>query len=135
MRAAPLLALALAGCAAGVGTSGPVALDQTQRAGPLLVTPVKVVEDSRCPDDARCFAPGRVVVRAVVEDGWGQVERRFTLGEPADVGSGRLLVLDGVTPGRSRELTAFTGPYRFHFSAVRRDGRPPAPAALAPPTA
>jgi hypothetical protein len=113
-----LVPLALAACARP-GLPGPVALDQPQRAGRLLVTPIKVVEDSRCPDTARCAEPGEVVVRAVVQGGgFTQLERQFVLGRPVAVGPSRWLMLDTVEPGVSRELTAFTGPYRFHFSEV-----------------
>lgn len=124
MRIFPLLLvpLALAACARP-GLPGPVALDQPQRAGRLVVTPIRVVEDTRCPDDARCPEPGaergKVVVRAmVVGDGFSQVERQFVLGRPTPVGPRRWLMLDTVEPGISQELTAFTGRYRFHFSEV-----------------
>lgn len=120
MRTLPLLLvpLALAACARP-GFPGPVALDQPQRAGRLLVTPIKVVEDSRCPDNARCVDAGKVVVRAVVVgDGFSQVERQFVLGRPTAVGPRRWLMLDTVEPGISQELTAFTGRYRFNFSEV-----------------
>lgn len=115
----PLFAAgALAGCVTA-GSPGPVALDQTQSAGRLLVTPIRVEEDSRCPDNARCIDAGKVVVRAVVDGGgFAQLERKFTLGRPAAVGTRRWLMLDSVEPGASQETTAFTGRYRFHFSEV-----------------
>jgi hypothetical protein len=118
----PLLLLALlplAACATTRGDRGPVALDQTQDLGRVSVTPIKVEEDSRCPENARCAEPGKLVVRAVV-DGWGfsQLERQFTLGRPVAVDGRRWLVLDGAEPGPSQELTAFTGRYRFHFAEV-----------------
>jgi len=113
-----LVPLALTACARP-GLPGPVALDQPQRAGQLLVTPIKVVEDSRCPDTARCEDSGKVVVRAmVIGDGFSEVERQFVLDRPTPIGTRRWLMLDTVEPGISRELTAFTDPYRFHFSEV-----------------
>jgi len=119
MRVPPFLALLpLAACVSAGGT-GPVALDQTQRAGRLLVTPIKVEEDSRCPPAGSCEEPGRLVVRAVVDGaGFSQLERRFVLGRPVAVDATRYLVLESVEPGLDQELTAFTGRYRFHFAEV-----------------
>jgi len=122
MRAFPLLPIAmlaclLAGCATA-GFDGPVALDQTQSLGRLDVTPIKVEEDSRCPDPA-CTEPGKLVVRAVVDGaGFSQVERQFVLGRPAPVDARRWLVLESAEPGPSQQLTAFTGGYRFVFREV-----------------
>jgi len=119
-NATPMLAflLTLSACAT-TGYTGPVALDQTQRAGRLLVTPIKVEEDSRCPDNARCVDGGKVVVRAVVEgSGFSQLERQFVLGRPVAVDGRRWLVLQSVEPGISQDLAAFTGRYRFRFAEV-----------------
>ena len=113
---APLVALTA--CATVQGRAGPVALDQAQRVGRLLVTPIKLEEDSRCPMNARCVWAGRVVVRGAIDDGRTRLERTLTLGEPAEPG----VVLDGVTPDRvGGAPPLLSGDYRFHFSAVKPD--------------
>jgi hypothetical protein len=68
----PLLAaLGLAACAT-VPTAAPIRddglahLGEATRVGKLVVTPRLVVEDSRCPINARCVWAGRAVVRTDV---------------------------------------------------------------------
>lgn len=113
---APLIALTA--CATVQGSAGPVALDQTQRVGRLLVTPIKLEEDSRCPMNARCVWAGRVVVRVRIDDGRGRLERKLTLGEPAEPG----VVFDGVTPDRMGGAPPLlSSDYRFHFSPLAPD--------------
>nr|MCU0733764.1 hypothetical protein [Hyphomonas sp.] len=81
-RLAPaVLALGLAACAVipdvprpesiAVPQGSAVALGQAVEVGPVVVTPMEVVEDSRCPINARCAWPGRLVVRPRIDGaGW-----------------------------------------------------------------
>ncbi|HEU0044939.1 hypothetical protein [Sphingomonas sp.] len=107
-----LLPLALAACATLPPATGPVHLDQPQRVGRFVVTPLAVEEDSRCPMNARCVRAGRTVVRVAITDGRERLERKLVLGEPASPG----LVLDSVTPERMAGADAPPVDYRFHFS-------------------
>ena len=109
-----LLPLALAACATLPSAAGPVALDQPQQLGRFVVTPLAVVEDSRCPMNARCVWAGRVVVRVAIEDGRERLERKLVLGEPAAPG----VVLDGVTPDKMAGADAPAMDYRFQFSTA-----------------
>ena len=45
----------------------PVALRQPVQAGPVVATPMTVVEDSRCPEIARCGWAGRLVVTTRID--------------------------------------------------------------------
>ena len=80
-------ALSLAACAtvsatAPVRTDGLAAIGQSTRAGPFVVTPRTVVEDSRCPINARCVWAGRLVLRARIGgEGWSETAN-LTLGQP-----------------------------------------------------
>lgn len=113
MRSLLLLPLALlAACVTGRETPGPVALDQTQRVGRFLVTPIDLQEDSRCPYNARCMWAGQVVVHVAIDDGRSRIERNLTLGKPAD----SEVVLDGVTPDREAGAATLPSDYRFHFA-------------------
>ena len=119
MRYTLALLIPLAACATMPVERGPGALEQTQRVGPLRVTPVNVVEDSRCGQNARCVWGGRVVVRVEINGDGERLERNLTLGEPVDVGSRRLM-LDGVTPERDRGSELSVAAYRFHFALADR---------------
>lgn len=121
MRMLALLAPAalLGGCVmtAAAVTDSPVAIGQAQRVGALRVTPLDVVEDSRCPMNARCIWAGRVVVKVAIARGSDRLERRLTLGEATQTDLGRIL-LDSVTPARSTTTgTIDPADYRFHFDS------------------
>jgi hypothetical protein len=101
----PLLtALALSACttlpsAAQVRGDGRAGLNEATRVGAFVVTPRALIEDSRCPINARCVWAGRAVVRAEVAGlGWRETIN-LTLGEP--VTTHRLvLALTSVEPGK-----------------------------------
>lgn len=106
----------LAACAvipAATRSDGFAAIGQRTLVGGATVAPVSVIEDSRCPMNARCIWAGRVVVSATVSRG-GMVERRqFTLGEPTDG-----IVLDSVEPGRMTDRQIKPAEYRLHFDVA-----------------
>ena len=99
-----MAAVGLAACAT-VPASGPVRSDglaglgQSTRVGAVVVTPQAVVEDSRCPINARCIWAGRLVLRARIDGaGWGETTS-LTLGQPyATHGVGLALV--SAEPGK-----------------------------------
>lgn len=99
---------------------GSAALHQTTQAGPLRVRPERVVEDSRCPMNARCIRAGRVVVEATVWDAGHAQSRSLILGETALTAAGELM-LDSVEPSTQTGTAIAPGDYRFHFSY--RDAR------------
>ncbi len=76
-----------------------VALGQTAYVDGPKIRPIKVMEDSRCPMNARCIWAGRVrlLVAWVKADGEQQVE--LTLGEPAPLADGTL-TLTAVNPSK-----------------------------------
>ncbi len=106
MRSAlPLLAaLALSACATlpaavPVRSDGLAHLHEATRVGSLVVTPRAVIEDSRCPINARCVWAGRAVVRTqVVGPGWRET-RNLALGERVET-HGTTLTLTSLEPGK-----------------------------------
>ncbi|MCE7796973.1 hypothetical protein LWE61_10425 [Sphingobium sufflavum] len=109
--------LALTGCVHGPGTplrEGPARLGETVSVGGPSVRPVRLVEDSRCPDNARCIWAGRVVVRALVSGGRWSRTMDLTLGQPAPVADGALTLV-AVTPGKSTTRPVRPRDYRFTF--------------------
>ncbi len=93
-----------------------VAFGQTAYVDGPKIRPIKLIEDSRCPMNARCIWAGRVRILAawVKADGERQVE--LTLGEPIQIADGALTLTD-VKPsrmaGNGKELVP--SDYRFSF--------------------
>lgn len=114
---AAIASLALAGCAATAGPTaeGPARLGQTVYVDGPRVTPVRVIEDSRCPMNARCIWAGRVVLRATVRGGAWKRTLDLTLGEPVPVADGAL-TLTSVTPDRRTDRQIAPRDYRFTFA-------------------
>ncbi|MDQ3078421.1 MAG: hypothetical protein M3R03_00270 [Pseudomonadota bacterium] len=104
----PLAALALGACATvplvavpatAVRGDGLAGLGETTRVGKLVVTPRILVEDSRCPINARCVWAGRAIVRAdVTGPGWRET-LDLTLGHRLGT-HGTTLTLTSVEPGK-----------------------------------
>ncbi len=98
-------ALALSACATTSAPGSPIRSDglatmgRPTRVGAQVVTPQQVVEDRRCPINARCVWAGRAVVRTqVVGPGWRET-RNLALGERVDT-HGTTLTLTSLEPGK-----------------------------------
>jgi hypothetical protein len=113
-----LVPLALAACAT---TPGPDADGVTHAAlgqrvyldGPY-VTPLEVLEDSRCPSDVQCIWAGRLRISARIELGSGSETRELTQGEPVQVADGTLELFE-VTPYPKSDVPVAAKDYRFGF--------------------
>lgn len=98
-------AITISGCATAPMAALPVrgdglaAIGQPTRVGQLVVTPQAVVEDNRCPINARCVWAGLLVLRTSIDGaGWRETVN-LTLGEPfATHGAGLALV--SAEPGK-----------------------------------
>lgn len=116
---AALASIALAGCAATAATpqppSGPARLGQTVYVDGPRVTPIKVIEDSRCPMNARCVWAGRVVLRVKVTGGAWQRTIDLTMGEPVQVADGGLTLVSA-TPDKRTDVAIKPRDYRFAFT-------------------
>jgi hypothetical protein len=113
------LALLLGACAGTalpepIAEGMPAALGETVQVGALLATPRSVVEDSRCPYNARCIQAGRLVVSTRL-DGTGWTETvPLTLGELHAV-QGTTVTLVSGTPEKRAERRTPRNEYRFIF--------------------
>ena len=96
-------------------TEGPVSLGQTAYVGGPRVRPESVVEDSRCPANARCVWAGRAIVRVAVVTGSGMRRMDLTLGQPVRVADGTLTLVS-VTPDRVAGAKPRPKAYRFAFA-------------------
>jgi hypothetical protein len=98
-----------------------VAIDQPVAVADLSLTPLRVIEDSRCPINARCAWAGRIVVETLVAGtGWGEV-LPLELGEPAGT-HGYVLNLVSAEPGQMAGADPVKpGDYRFAFEGQSPD--------------
>lgn len=109
-----------------------VALGQKVRVGDLTVTPTAVVEDSRCPINARCVWAGRLVVRTQIDGLTAGEQWRDTtdmrLGETYGTHDKVIALVSG-EPGKTTDRETRPEDYRFVYE--RRDDRmggpPPVP--------
>jgi hypothetical protein len=118
-----LLVLATAGCAAQPPPLTARAGDDLSRArigatvsvGGPRVTPLAVIEDSRCPMNVRCVWAGRVRVSVRIDLGSGSQVRELTQGKPVPIADGTLELV-AVQPDRRTEAKPIAaGDYRFGF--------------------
>jgi len=122
MKLALLIALAtlpVAGCATidQPSTDGiaRARIGQTVYVDGPKVTPLAVLEDSRCPMNARCVWAGQVRLSVKVHLGKGDQVREIVTGKPISVADG-ILELVEVTPDRVAGEKPFPKQdYRFGF--------------------
>jgi hypothetical protein len=92
-------------------------IGETVAVGGPKVTPLTVLEDSRCPMNARCVWAGQVRVRVQVHVGSGSQAMELTQGQPAPVADGTLELVevqpDRVAAGEAPRITP--AEYRFGF--------------------
>lgn len=96
----------------------PTALLQTVKIGDLTVTPQDVVEDSRCPINARCVWAGRLVVRTRIDGAGWRDTADLTLGKPFGTHGTVIALISGEPApeaGAGRETAKED--YRFTFEA------------------
>lgn len=106
MRNLSLLALPLLAACATTPLAEPaapegsvVALGQPVRVADIVLTPIRVTEDSRCPINARCVSAGRIVVETRVDGPDWRETLPMTLGVPTGT-HGYVLNLNSAEPGR-----------------------------------
>ena len=122
MKLALLLAapLALAACATtppepqdGIARAG---LNERVYVGGPYVTPLAVLEDSRCPMNARCVWAGRTRLSVRIDLGSGSETREIASDAPIQVADGQLALVE-VQPDRmTGEQPGERKPYRFGFT-------------------
>jgi hypothetical protein len=121
MKHAMLIAAALLSACSTTPLGGaPVRTDrlarigQATRVGKLLVTPQSIIEDSRCPINARCVWAGRLVLKTRIDGAGWRETADLTLGQAyATHGTGLALVsaepgkMAGAEPSPAASLFGF----------------------------
>jgi hypothetical protein len=97
-----------------------VALGQSVRVGEVSVTPVSVVEDSRCPVNTRCVWAGRLVVETQIDgqtaSGPWRDRANIQLGETYGT-HGQVIALVSGEPGKTTDRETKPKEYRFVYEA------------------
>ncbi len=76
-----------------------------------IISPDKVLQDSRCPVDVQCIQAGTVTVHLTTGDSGATL----TLGQPQTV-AGMTIKLVSVTPAKQSKVTIVPSDYRFTFT-------------------
>lgn len=92
-----------------------------QEAGALdvSVTPLEVVDDSRCPPEVQCVWAGTVRVRATLESGLGTSPVTFEIGQSITT-EAEFVTLTSVTPTPTAGESINPADYRFTFEVSKR---------------
>lgn len=121
MRIASLLAMsaALAGCVSyNVAPSDrviPARLGQAVKIANFDLTPLEVIEDSRCPAGVQCIWEGRLRLRVRIDFDASVATRELTLGEAQMVGQGTLTLAE-TAPHPAEGETIYPEDYRLGFT-------------------
>ena len=121
LSVAPLIALGLAltGCItadARPAVAGFARIGGAVRSGPFTVTPLRVIEDSRCPRTALCVWAGQVRIEARITGNGVNQRSELTLGKSVDVGRSGSIGLTEVQPERVSAAGIAFSRYRFAFT-------------------
>ena len=111
-------AFALSACATTAGAPLPggsdVALGQKAYVDGPLVQPVEVVEDSRCPMNARCVWAGRLIVQTRIDGAGWRDTANITLGETYGTHD-RVIALVSGLPEKTADRETQPAEYRFVY--------------------
>jgi hypothetical protein len=94
-------------------------IDQGGSALGVTVTPLEVVQDSRCPADVVCIWEGTVRLRARMESGLGAADQIFELGKPITT-EAEIVTLIEVMPEPAAGKTIPAKDYVFVFEIKKR---------------
>lgn len=95
------------------------AINQKVSALGVSVTPIEVLEDSRCPEGVQCIWAGTVRIRATLSSGMGTASQEFKLNESVTTEAETITLVD-VTPKKDKSTTTKPGDYRFVFVIEKR---------------
>jgi hypothetical protein len=85
----------------------------------VTVTPLTVIEDSRCPANANCIQAGTVRIRAILESGLGSAPHTFELDNPITT-EAEEVTLVRVEPASQAGVKINNSEYIFYFEVKKR---------------
>jgi hypothetical protein len=93
-------------------------LDQTVTAGAIKITPLTIIEDSRCPSDVVCIQAGTVRVLTRLAMGANTTEQTVKLGEGVSFG-GYTISLTNALPVKISTHTVDASEYQLMFKVEK----------------
>ena len=103
--------------------SGPILLDarigQEVNGLDVSITPLAVLQDSRCPVGVECIWAGTVKLQARLSSGLGIATQGFTLGEPITT-EVETVTLTDVSPSPAAGVEIKEAEYVFQFKVEKR---------------
>lgn len=110
-------------CPTDTGTNYPiefeVALNKTKTIGGITITPIKVLEDSRCPVNVQCIQAGTVRLQTTLKSGMGEGTQIFTLNQPITT-EVHTIELISVMPVAHTDTNINSRKYVFTFKISKR---------------
>jgi hypothetical protein len=85
----------------------------------IKITPLSIIEDSRCPTDVQCIQAGTVRISATLVSGMGTAIQTFALNVPITT-EAEMITLIAVTPEKRSAHEIASGEYRFTFRVSKR---------------
>ena len=85
----------------------------------ISITPIEVLEDSRCPVDVECVWEGQVKIRTKIISSLGESEMIFITGNPITTGNEEITLTD-IKPARSLEGVIAPQDYLFTFYVTKK---------------
>lgn len=96
-----------------------VKINETSGALGVKITPLEVIEDSRCPKDVVCIWAGTVKVRVMLSSGSGEAEQIFELDQEITTEVERITLTD-VRPAAVSTEDIKDNQYEFEFRVEMR---------------
>lgn len=96
-----------------------VRLNETEESLGIKITPLEVVEDSRCPMDVACIWAGRIRLRLRIESGLGSSESVIVLNESLATEAEKITLLN-VSPETKTSGPISSEDYLFQFEIEKR---------------
>ncbi len=84
----------------------------------VTITPLEVLDDSRCPTDVQCIWAGTVKVRATVTTPGSTGEETMEIGHPVEK-DGYTITFTELTPAPHSGETIPSSSYRFVFTVTK----------------
>jgi hypothetical protein len=113
-------------CPTSVATSTPkspvsieVHLNQKVDVEGETITPLLVLQDSRCPSDVQCIQAGTVRVSTTLQSGVRTLTQVFVLGTPVTLGTEEITLTD-VKPVKNSKIIIKSTDYLFTFRVVKK---------------